>query len=200
MIIIGITGMSGSGKTYVTRQLADMGGLPIETDPLAHELMKKGQPAYDDIIRIFGTDILCEDGEINRPALGKQVFSDKAKMSQLEGVIHPKVAAKTAKIIEKAAESGKYKFAIIDAPLLIEAGMHIMCDSVWLIMADHKTKCARIVSRDGITLEAAEKRLSSRKGDEILRPHVHIVIDNNDETPASLKQKITAALDQVLKG
>ena len=198
MKIIGVTGISGSGKTLVTRILANMGGFPVEADPLAHGLMSKGQEAYNEIVAAFGEGILGEDGEISRPALGKIVFADKAKLASLEGIIHPKVAAKTAKLIADAEQTGEYRFGIIDAPLLIEAGMHTMCDSCWLITADHETRLLRIIARDGISREAAEKRLASRQGDEALRPYADVVIENNGDNLTILRGRVVEALDVVL--
>ena len=198
MKIIGVTGISGSSKTTVTRMLAGMGGFAVETDPLAHTLMRKGRPAYNEIVAFFGAGILDANGEIHRPALGKLVFGDKEKLACLEGILHPKVAAETANLIAEAEKTGKYKFAIIDAPLLIEAGMHKDCDSCWLVTASRETMLARIIARDGITPNAAAKRLASRTGDEVLKPYADVIIENNGENLADLKEKVTAALGHVL--
>ncbi|MCL2571494.1 MAG: dephospho-CoA kinase [Defluviitaleaceae bacterium] len=197
MTIIGITGISGSGKTAAARILADIGGFVVDADPLAHELMKKGRHAYDEIIDFFGTSILGTDGEIHRPALGKVVFEDNEKLSRLEAIIHPKVITKTMELIEDARNEG-YSFAVIDAPLLIEAGMDKYCDSTWLITANHETKIKRIMKRDNITRDVAAKRLASRQGDEALKPHVHIVIENNNDF-ADLAVRVKSALETTLQ-
>ena len=193
MTIIGITGISGSGKTTVTRMLANMGGYTVEADPLAHMAMKKGQPAHKEIVNAFGTDILDDTGEISRPALGKLVFENKKKLAKLESIIHPKVIALTTALIAHAKTTGKYKFAVIDAALLIEAKMHKTCHHCWLITASHDVRLARIMARDNITKEAAEKRLSSRSGDEALKPHATTIIENNEDL-VSLKTKVVKAL------
>jgi len=195
MKIIGITGISGSGKTAVTRLLAEMGGFTVEADPLAHALMKKGQPAYNEILAVFGDSILDDDGEISRPTLGKLVFENKEKLLQLEGIIHPRVIAKTVELISDAEKIGAYKFAVIDAPLLIEAGMHKMCHSCWLITADQATRLKRIMARDNISEEIAKKRLTSRKGDEALKPHADIIIENNGNDLNELRKKVSEVLN-----
>ena len=193
MTVIGVTGISGSGKTTVTRMLAKMGGYTIEADPLAHMVMRKGQPAYAEIVTAFGTGILDNEGEISRPALGKLVFEHKQKLAQLEGIIHPKVIAITNTKLAQAKATGKYKFAVIDAALLIEANMHKSCHSCWLITANHDIRLKRIMARDNITQEAAEKRLASRKGDQALKPHASIIIENNGNID-TLKKNVAAAL------
>jgi len=197
MTIIGVTGISGSGKTTVTRMLAKMGGYTIEADPLAHMAMRKGQPAHKEIVNVFGTDILDETGEISRPALGKLVFENKKKLAKLESIIHPKVIALTTALIAHAKTTGKYKFAVIDAALLVEAKMHKTCHHCWLITASHDTRLARIIARDNITKEAAEKRLASRSGDEALKPHATTIIENNDDLK-TLQSNVRKALKSSL--
>ena len=198
MITIGVTGISGSGKTTVTRILAEKGGYAVEADRLAHQLMQKDQPAYKDIVAVFGMGILDSEGEISRPALGKIVFEDKKKLAELESILHPKVKAKTNELIAQAKVSGQYKFAIIDAPLLIEAGMHKDCHSCWLVTASNEIRLARIMARDNITQEAAEKRLRNRAGDDALRPYADTIIENNSDCLTTLQQQVTEALEQVI--
>ena len=196
MKIIGITGISGSGKTAAARLLAAMRGFLVEADPLAHSLMKKGQAAYNEIVEAFGDEILGEDGEISRPALGKLVFEDREKLSRLEGIIHPRVIKKTMELISQAEKTGHYSFAIIDAPLLIEAGMHKLCHSCWLITASHDTRLKRIMARDNISQEAATKRLAARKGDAALRPYADIIIENNSDSMDALREKVQEKIQE----
>jgi len=198
MTIIGVTGISGSGKTTVTRMLAQMGGYAVEADPLAHEVMQKGQPAYDEIVAAFGADILDSVGNISRPVLGRLVFDDTQKLKLLERIIHPRVIDKTAALIAQAEASGKYKFAIIDAPLLIEAGMHKVCNAVWLVAANHEVKLSRIMLRDSITKDAAEKRLASRKGEDALIPYASTVIENNGDDLEVLRSQVLRALESTV--
>jgi len=198
MITIGITGISGSGKTTVTHMLEALGGYTVEADKLAHMVMRKGQPAYNEIAAAFGTGILDSKGEINRPALGKLVFKDREKLARLEDIIHPKVIALTTSLIVQARETGRYKFAVIDAPLLVEAGMHKNCHSVWLVTANHDIRLARIMARDGISKDAAEKRLASRTGDEAIKPYANTIIENNSENLDDLRKKAAAALSPLL--
>ena len=181
--IIGVTGISGSGTSTVAKILEEQGGFVISADKLAHAAMGKGSSAFPQIISIFGIEILDENGEINRRALGKMVFGaeNKEKLAALEGIIHPQVVAKIHELIKEAAESGSYTFAVIDAPLLIESGLNKLCDTTWLITAPDEVRITRITIRDGIDEESAKCRLSSRPGDESLRPHVDVIIENDGD-------------------
>ena len=138
--------------------------------------MQKGKAAYDEILRHFGSRILDENNEIDRKKLGVMVFSRPEKLKLLEGIIHPQVIAKTQELLMQADGA---PFAVIDAPLLIEAGMHEICSEVWLVTAIDDVRLARIMARDGINEETALRRLHSRAGDDHLRQFADIVIENN---------------------
>jgi len=193
--IIGVTGITGSGTSTVSAILAELGGFVIYADKLAHEVILKGQAAYEKIHSTFGEDILQPDGEINRKTLGAKVFGNPEKLVALELIIHPEVIAKTHQLL---AQAQNFPFAVIDAPLLIESGIYKMCNSVWLVTATDDNRLARIIARDGIDLEIATRRLKSRVGDASLRPYADVIIEN-DEDIASLRKQVTAALLQYRK-
>jgi len=172
--IIGVTGITGSGTSTVAAILAELGGYVISADKLAHEVMQKGQAAYDKIVARFGDTILNTGGEINRKVLGDLVFCEATAMAELEAIIHPEVIAKTEELLKQP-----YAFAVIDAPLLIESGMYKMCDTVWLVTAPDDIRIARITERDGIDADIALRRINSRKGDDFLRLYADAIIENN---------------------
>lgn len=186
--IIGTTGITGSGTSTAAAILAERGGLVICADKLAHEVMRKNSPAHAEIVEIFGAGIIGGDGEIDRRLLGAKVFGDKDALSRLEKIIHPRVIDRTREICGEIAERG-YEFAVIDAPLLIESGMNAMCESVWLITAPDSARISRITARDKIDEAAAKRRIESRKGDDFLRAHADVIIEN-DGDEADLRTKI----------
>jgi len=191
--IIGVTGITGSGTSTVADILAENGGFVCRADAIAHELMRKGEPAHGEIVDTFGTEILDENGEINRRVLGARVFGEnKDALTKLEAIIHPRVIEQTRAFI--AAASGEYSFAVIDAPLLIESGMNKMCDTCWLVTAPDDVRLERIIARDGISREAAERRLKSRSGDDALRSYADFIIENDGDIP-TLREKIVAKLE-----
>jgi len=196
--IIGVTGITGSGTSTVSSILMEMGGYVISADKIAHEVMRKGEPAYNKIISVFGPPpqpdnphtpspaLLHPDGEINRKTLGSLVFGNPEKLAVLESIIHPAVITQ---IESQLTNATSYPFAVIDAPLLIESGLHKICHSVWLVTAPDETRIARIIARDSIDSETAIRRLQSRKGDAFLLPHANFVIENNSDVK-SLRIKI----------
>ena len=184
--VIGITGITGSGASTAAGILKDFGGFVISADCLAHDAIKKGQEAYKKIIETFGESIQMPGGEINRKALGALVFGVENEKSRacLESIIHPVVMAKISELVNDC----KNPFAVIDAPLLIESGLHKECDEVWLVTASDEVRVSRLMGRDGIGKTAATKRLSSRQNEENLKIHADLVIVNNEGIPALRKQ------------
>jgi len=171
--ILGITGITGSGTSTVAAILQKHGWHVISADKVAHDAIKKPQPAYVKITEAFGADILQPDEEIDRKALGALVFGNAEKLAMLESFIHPQVIAITHQQLQH------HEKVVIDAPLLIESGMHKMCNAVWLVTAPDETRLQRIQSRDGLTREAALRRLQSRSSDEKLHQHTSLIIQNN---------------------
>ena len=178
--IIGITGNSGSGKSYIAKKFAEQeNGFVICADEIAHKVMAPGGAAYDEIIEAFGNEILSESGHINRKILGPIVFSDSKKRELLEQISHKHVISEIDKLKESAQNSDVgYKCIIIDAPLLIEAGLHHIVDEVWAVYADIETRLARVMTRDGISREDALRRFSAQTPFEELAGYADKIIEN----------------------
>jgi dephospho-CoA kinase len=193
MKTIGVTGISGSGTSTVAGILEELGGYVIAADSLAHDVILKGRNAFALITKAFGAGIIGTDGEIDRSKLGAMVFGQPDKLALLENIIHPQVWADTEALLEEARVSDKYPFAVIDAPLLIESGMYTLCDTVILVTASDTTRAERIMKRDGLTPEAAARRLASRVGDDELKAFAHIIIKNDGDFE-SLKKTVRNAV------
>lgn len=178
-LIIGVTGITGSGTSTVSKILEAQGGHVIHADKIVHELMAAKNQAYNEIVGFFGHGILNENMEINRKVLGAIVFENKTKLQKLESILHPLVTKKTMKIIN--SQNNTNDFFVIDAPLLIESKMHKLCTSTWLISARQDIRLKRIIARDNITKEAALARLKNRQSDENLTKYVNVVIENNGD-------------------
>jgi len=185
--VVGVTGITGSGTSTVSGILAEHGGFVISADKLAHEVMQA--EARQEIVHHFSVNVLDETGKIDRKKLGGMVFGKPEKLNLLETIIHPHVIAKTLELLDNCQHS----FAVIDAPLLVEAGMHKICSEVWLVTATDDVRLRRIVLRDGISQEAALRRLHSRAGDSHLSQVANVVIENN-AGPGELQSIVKTAL------
>ena len=193
--IIGITGNSGSGKSLIAAFCSEFGAYVINADDINHENMTVGKPAYDEIVGIFGADVLDEHGAIDRRKLGAKVFDDKEQLRILVDITHKHVITETLRrIAETAANPGDYRFIVIDAPLLIEAGLHERCDEVWLVTADYETRLARVRSRDKLGDEQITKRFASGASPSELAKHSHVVIENNFKDQHALKEYVGSLL------
>ncbi|MDR1539424.1 MAG: dephospho-CoA kinase [Clostridiales bacterium] len=165
-LVVGVTGNSGSGKGSLGRILQGEGAFLADCDCLAHEAIAQGAPAYYETIELFGEGIL-DGGAIDRKKLGGIVFRDPGKKKALEKAVHRRVIEAALLLTEDAAGRGA-RLAVWDAPLLIEAEMHKMCDFVAVVTASFDKKIERICIRDNISREAAILRLKSQPAQESL--------------------------------
>ncbi len=196
MKIIGLTGPSGAGKGSLARELVKMGAEHIDTDAVYHELTSRRGKCTLELAERFGSDVLKEDGSLDRRVLAEKVFcggeEQKKSLRDLNRITHRYVILESGARLKKAAELGK-RFAIIDAPLLIEAKMDGMCDSVVTVIANREKRLERIMARDRISREAAEKRIDAQREQSFYMKHADYVIENNG-SEEELKAKASALL------
>lgn len=201
MKIIGITGGIGSGKSSVSKILSEQGGYIIDADKINHEIMKKNSLAYYEIINYFGKDILYENGEIDRKKLGQLVFGNKEthkeNLKTLEKINHKYVIKETFNIILRLNKTDhEYKFIVIDAPLLVEARLHNLCDKVIVVYASQKIAIDRIIKRDNASHEQALARINNQTSFEELKKHADYILYNN-RTFKHLKEKVLDILSDM---
>ena len=182
MKIIGLTGGTGSGKGFVSAYLLENGAYVIDADNIAHKIILKGEPAYNEIVDYFGKGILDKEGNIIRKELGKIVFADSVKLEALNSFTHKYVGLEVLKHIRLAkAQKDKYKFIVYDAPLLIDTDFIHSCDEVWSVYADKDVRLKRIMERDGISHLEAEKRIHSQKDWESYKKLSDVILDNSKD-------------------
>lgn len=184
MKVLGITGGVGSGKSRV---LYDIGNICkayiIETDKLAHELMKPGQTIYKKIVETFGKDILQDNEpyEIDRSKLGAIVFSDKEKLSVLDGITHPAVKEEIINQIKSKQEENKYDVFVIEAALLIQDGYKAICDEIWYVYVNDDVRIKRLMEARGYTLEKCKSIISSQETFEYYKTNSDQIINNEND-------------------
>lgn len=188
MKVLGITGGIGCGKSFILKQLKDdYGAYIIETDSLAHSLMKKGQIIYDAIVKEFGEEILSLDGEIDREKLGKIVFSDKDKLKKLNSISHPLVKQYILDDIQKKRALNT-KLYVIEAALLIQDGYKTICDQIWYIWASEETRINRLMSNRGYSLEKCKQVIKNQENEDYYRKYTNYTINNEKSIEDSSKQ------------
>ena len=194
MDIIGLTGGTGSGKSVVSLELKKRDSFIIDCDKIAHDIILKGEPAYNEIVEFFGDNIIDENGQIIRKKLGEIVFSDSEKLKFLNKCTHKHIGDEVKRQIEFAKNSNVYKSVIIDAPLLIEAGLTDICDKIWVVYCDESVRADRIVARDGISKDLALKRIASQKSWSEYKKYADVIIDNSSDLNSVIEQ-----IDKILK-
>ena len=181
MLIIGLTGPTGAGKgTFSQIAVRAFGAEHIDTDKIARQVVEPGSAGLAALVEYFGNGILRADGALDRKKLAAIVFSDRSKLAALNGITHPLVEKEVEKRLADARER-LCPFAVIDAPLLFESGEDKLCDVTVGILADEQTRLLRILARDGIDREAAEKRLSAAKSNEYFRERCGYILENDSD-------------------
>jgi len=178
MVVIGLTGGIGTGKSTVSRVLAGLGAVIIDTALLGHEVYKPTNPAWESLTGIFGSDILLPDNQIDRQKLGNIAFNDPAAMAKLNAIMRPEIRNFLIERLEKALDQGE-KVAVLDSATLIDAGWTALTDEVWLVMAPKSMIIERLRERDGLSDEAISARLASQLSNEEQLIHVDQLIENS---------------------
>jgi dephospho-CoA kinase len=195
-MLVGLTGGIASGKSTVSRQLTALGCHVIDADLLAREVVAPGQPALAAIVAAFGRAVLLPDGTLDRARLGSIVFADTAKRKHLEAITHPAIQARRQEILDTLAARGYDGLVVQDAALLIEVGAAAQVDRLVVVYAEPAIQRDRLMVRDNLPAEEAERRLRSQMplADKVRL--AHYVIDNSDspEETAAQVRAVHAAL------
>ena len=149
MMIVGLTGGIGSGKSEAARLFAALGVPVIDTDAIAHELTAAGQPALANIAAAFGEEAISPDGSLNRPYMRKKVFSDSSAKQTLEGILHPMIRAE---VTARLSANASAPYQIVMVPLLFETGAYsTMIARSLVIDCDESLQVRRAMARSRLT-------------------------------------------------
>lgn len=173
--IVGLTGGIASGKTTATDHLQSLGAVVVDADEASRAVTGKDGEALPVIREKFGEEMFYEDGTLNRVKLGDVVFSDVQKRRELEGIIHPMVQRRMLSEIQKAGQNGE-KIVFLSVPLLFETGMDALCDETWAFCVDRENQLKRLMARDKLDRQAAEKRIDSQMSAEERAKRADILI------------------------
>lgn len=180
--VIGLTGGIASGKSTVSDILAGLGASIIDADLLSREVTLPGSEGLKQVREAFGDKVIAPDGTLDRHALGSVIFRDEAARQRLNGIIHPLVIGLTEKKLRelqgRAREQTRPLLAIIDAPLLIEAGVDAICDELWVVAVSKETQAKRLMKREGYTPDEALSRIEAQMPLAEKKKRATSIIDN----------------------
>ena len=178
MRIIGLTGGIACGKSTVSKALRARGAAIVDADAATHALSQPNQPLFHAYVEMFGTDILTEDGTLDRAAIGRRVFADSDVRAAVDAVAHPLIRAAAERMLAAADAEGR-QAAVLDVPLLYEAGWDTLADEVWVVALPAAVQRARLMARDGSTEAAACARIAAQMPLAEKCARADIVIDNS---------------------
>ena len=179
MRTIGLTGGIGSGKSTATRILVELGAEVIDADRVGHEVYRAGTPGWEKIVQSFGTEVVGDDGEIDRKRLGAIVFADPKRLAELNSLVHPLIREEVRRRLDDRRSVGSKTPIVVEAAVLIEAKWFTLVDEVWLIVADRDSVHRRVAAQRGLDRAAIEARMRSQVSDDERRRHAQVVVDNS---------------------
>jgi dephospho-CoA kinase len=185
VLVIGVTGGIGSGKTTVANLFSSLGAPVIDADELARQVVAPGQPAYEEILQHFGTTILSKSGELDRRRLRERIFSEPAKRDRLEAIVHPRVYAQMKRLLDCL----EAPYAIVVVPLLIESGARDLVDRVLVVDSPEELQIERTQRRDGTT-RAAVKNILAAQLDRSARLSAADDVIENDASVEALEKVV----------
>jgi dephospho-CoA kinase len=188
-LIVGLTGSMGSGKTTAASLFKDLGASVIDADAICRELVFPNRPAWEEIVRSFGEEILTKDKTIDRVKLAGIVFNDQTQKAMLESILHPKVIEEEMRRCGQIFKADPEALVVIDAALLIESGNYKKVDKVVVVTCDQESLIRRAMKRSALTREEARLRIQNQMPQEEKAKRADFILQN-DGDPVDLKTKV----------
>ena len=180
MLVIGLTGGIGTGKSEVTRLLGALGAVVINADQVGHEAYQPDSESWKEVVKAFGEDILRPNREIDRQKLGAIVFGDPDQLAQLNRIMHPRMAGIVSERLQSLRDRGA-KVAVVEAALLFEAGWDSLVDEVWATDSPVETVIERLQARNGMSAEEVLKRIDSQMDRSERLNRAQVIVDNGGD-------------------
>lgn len=182
MVVIGLTGGIGSGKSTVARLLAELGAVVVDSDVIAREVVAPGGPAHDAVVERFGPAVVTADGGLDRPALAALVFDDVTAREDLNGIVHPAVRREALSRVAAAGAADPDAVVVLDIPLLAEVGRdHYPLAGVLVVDLPAELAVARLVADRGFTEQDARARMAAQATRAERRAIADVVLDNSGD-------------------
>src|SRR5688500_9534736 len=191
MLLIGLTGNIASGKSTVARLLAERGATVIDSDLLARRAVELGTPAYEEIVRRWGTDVVAPDGMLDRARLREIVFDDHDSLEELNRIVHPEVNRLRERLVSEARRRGD-RVVVCDIPLLFEKHLAAEFDRILLVDAPRPIRLERLVRDRGLTETEAMAMIARQMPADLKRARADFIIDN-----AGTREALVQRVDEV---
>lgn len=195
MFIIGLTGGIGSGKSTIASWFREWHIPVIDGDKLAREVVNPGSPVLSILADAFGKEILSEEGTLKRRQLGQIVFQDKAKISRLNQIMHPAIWHLVESRLKACKDAGE-KLAVLDMPLLIEAGWQSRVDSVWVVYVSTEVQISRVMKRDGLKRSQVMAIMQNQIPVEEKLSYADVII-NNEGSEENTRRQVLQELSKI---
>lgn len=181
MMILGLTGKTGAGKSMVCSLLKERGCYIIDADKVAREILEPDSPVIEELKTTFGEDVVKYNGEVDRKILAAKAFSSREKTEKLNAITHPVIREKILEEID-VAKIEEYEVCVIDAAALLESEIKNDCNYIAVVFAPVDVRLKRIIERDNMSVTDAKRRIDAQKEDEFYLKNADIIIINDGVT------------------
>ena len=198
MLVIGLTGSIGTGKSAVTGRLEQLGAEIINADHVGHDAYTPNSEIWNEVVRAFGEEILEAGGAIDRRKLGAVVFADPKQLARLNAIMHPRMAGMVSDRIEQCRVAGA-PVVVVEAALMFEAGWETLVDEVWVVDSPLDLVMKRLYARNGMDEAEVNKRIKSQMDIRERLERADVVVDNAGDL-AALEQVVDSLWESRIKG
>jgi len=198
MLVIGLTGGIGTGKTTVMEELKSRGAVIIDADKVGWEAYLPHKNVWQDVVDAFGREILGENDEVDRRKLGPIVFGNPEMLQKLNSIVQPWMKGRMREMIKEEETKGS-QVVVVEAAILIEAGWTDLVNQVWVTVASEENVIQRVVARNQFTPEQVRARIQAQTSNEVRTSHADVVIDTNG-TIEDVRAKVRELWDTAIAG
>ena len=181
MFTIGLTGGISTGKSAASQILKDIGALILDADSYGHMAYKRNSKGYDEVVRVFGSDMVGKDGEIDRRVLGSVVFGDRSKLSALTSIVWPEIRAALQNKINTISDQQPNSVIVLEAAVLLDAGWEDLCDETWVVTATEELVLSRLYEKRGIPRHIGRARMRAQMSPAERERRADVMIENNGD-------------------